>query len=357
MMTGRQPEWLPLDLPVTPPVADLIERKTGTRDAAAAFHLDFCGVGLVVEESIAAWRAAYAELGVPLPANAEFGWFGNVEVKPPAASVGQAYHFRQQLHPLQVIQSVEQLHRLPWPDPARFNNLAQVQATVQQAHAAGRVVIGDLWGTVFELAWYLRGMDYLFSDLIEGNGIGDWLLDWMMNRSIQAGVALAEAGVDVIGLGDDVGTQRGMMMSVEFWREHLQPRLKRVIDAIRQHQRHHVWIRYHSDGDIRLILDELAALGVDLLNPVQPECMPLATVIPLHQHHLGFWGMIGTQTTMPFGTPDDVRAAVAACAQYARAGARMVVGPTHVLEPDVPWENIVALVEAVRASALPASRA
>jgi uroporphyrinogen decarboxylase len=160
---------------------------------------------------------------------------------------------------------------------------------------------------------------------------------------------MARAGVDAIGLGDDVGTQRGMMMSVDFWREHLKPRLKRVIDAIRETQWDHIWIKYHSDGNITEILNDLAEIGVDILNPVQPECMPLAEVIPPYQDRLRFWGMIGTQSTMPYGTVDDVRAAVEECARFAREGAGIVVAPTHVLEPDVPWENIQALVDAVRA--------
>jgi len=55
---------------------------------------------------------------------------------------------------------------------------------------------------------------------------------------------------------------------------------------------------------------------------------------------------------MPFGTPDDVRRVVADCARYAREGAGVVVAPTHVIEPDVPWENIEALVQAVKETRL-----
>jgi uroporphyrinogen decarboxylase len=202
--------------------------------------------------------------------------------------------------------------------------------------------------TMFEASWYLRGMDNLFADMIEENGIADWLLDWFTEYAIRRALLSVRAGVDIVALGDDVGTQRGMMMSVEFWREHLKPRLKKVIDAVRDAEKEKVYVRYHSDGDIRRIVDDLAEIGVDILNPVQPECMPSGEVISEHKHHLAFWGMIGTQTTMPFGSPDDVRAAVAECAEFAREGAAVIVAPTHVLEPDVPWENIEALVCAVR---------
>jgi uroporphyrinogen decarboxylase len=80
---------------------------------------------------------------------------------------------------------------------------------------------------------------------------------------------------------------------------------------------------------------------------MQPECMPVDEVIGKYRDRLGFWGTIGIQTTMPFGTADDVRAAVRTAADYARSGVPLVVSPTHTLEPDVTWRNIEALVEEV----------
>jgi uroporphyrinogen decarboxylase len=75
----------------------------------------------------------------------------------------------------------------------------------------------------------------------------------------------------------------------------------------------------------------------------------LEEIIPAYRDRLAFWGTIGTQTTMPFGSPEDVRRAVEACAEWVRQGAAIVVAPTHVIEPDVPLENVEALVEACNA--------
>jgi uroporphyrinogen decarboxylase len=77
--------------------------------------------------------------------------------------------------------------------------------------------------------------------------------------------------------------------------------------------------------------------------------MDLEAVAARYQDRLAFCGMIGTQTTMPTGSPDDVRAAVERCRRLHEKGARVIVAPTHVLEPDVPWENITAFIDAVRA--------
>ena len=352
MMGRDRPQWMPLDLPATPPVADMIEEKTGIRDAALAFGLDFRFCGPNFPGDPAKWRAAFTEIGFQAPANAIVNEVGFTEVLPPAGSTGKAYHLSQMLHPLSVITDVKQLDQLPWPDLDNPNADRGLAEQVAEIHRDGKVALCSMECTVFEFAWYLRGMDNLFGDLLEENGIADWLLDWFTEWSVRKGRLAARAGVDVIGLGDDVGTQRGMMMSVDFWREHLKPRLKRVIDSIRAAEKQHVWVRYHSDGDIRPIIDDLVEIGVDILNPVQPECMPVDEVVAKHKHHLGFWGMVGTQTTMPFGSPEDVRSVVAGCARLAREGAAIIVAPTHVLEPDVPWENIETLVEAVRGVAL-----
>lgn len=349
MMRRDHPAWLPFDLPMTAPVVQMVEAKLGGRNYHAEFKLDFARTGAWnLGEDPKQWQAAVEALRFVVPEKGFLGGMGTGFVEPPMETLGKATHLREWLHPLSVVTEVKQLEDLPWPDVRRAEPYAHLPAAVAAAHLEGRPIIAGQACTIFEIAWYARGMDNLFMDLIERNGIGDWLLDWHMQRSIAACMAYAKAGVDAIELGDDVGTQRGMLMSVEFWRTHLKPRLAQVIRTIRAHEKQHTWIKYHSDGDVRDIADDLAEIGVEILNPLQPECMAPEEIIPRHQHHLGFWGMVGTQTTMPFGTPADVRQVVADCARWARRGAAIVVAPTHVLEPDVPWENIVALVEAVR---------
>ncbi len=80
----------------------------------------------------------------------------------------------------------------------------------------------------------------------------------------------AKMGVDMILLGDDVGTQRGMLMHPDMWREWLKPRLKKIIDAGRKINKN-IFVYYHSDGNVEQIIPELIDVGVDVLNPVQPE--------------------------------------------------------------------------------------
>jgi len=107
-------------------------------------------------------------------------------------------------------------------------------------------------------------------------------------------------------------------------------------------------IAFHSDGAIQKIIPHLIEIGVDVLNPLQPECMDIFEIKRIYGDKLSFWGTIGTQTTMPFGTVDEVKEAVKKSIQEIGKDGGLLIAPTHLLEPEVPWENIMAFVEAVR---------
>jgi len=346
-MAGHPYEHVPFDLPMTPPMVDEMERRMGTRNAVEAFDLDFDYVGVGAHGDSDRWRSEYLRRGIPIPEGAWVGGGGQVETPGDNESVGIAYHLTEMFHPLAYSNSVEEIQSFPWhrlDDPAIY---APIRNNVEAVKDTGKVATIGLECSVFENAWYLRGMEQIYCDLAEENGIADWLFDRFMEQSMRCAAAAAKGGVDLIRFGDDVGTQRGMMMSVPFWRKHFKPRLKTIIRAAKEVEIP-PYVQYHSDGDISLIVDDLIEIGVDILNPVQPECMPIDEVAPRWKDRLAFSGMIGTQTTMPFGNVTDVFRAVSDCEKWIHKGARMIIAPTHVLEPDVPWDNVIALAESVR---------
>jgi uroporphyrinogen decarboxylase len=137
-----------------------------------------------------------------------------------------------------------------------------------------------------------------------------------------------------------------MIMSPATWREWFKGRLASIIEEA-QAVKPGLPIFYHSDGNPEAIIPDLIEIGVTILNPVQPECIDPVMVKRQYGNHLALWGTIGTQTTMPFGTPEQVRAEVKHRIETVGYDGGLVLGPTHSLEPDVPWENIVALYEAI----------
>ena len=110
-------------------------------------------------------------------------------------------------------------------------------------------------------------------------------------------------------LGDDIGMQRTPMMSLELYCKWLKPRLAAVIRAARD-VNPDILIFYHSCGFVTPFLPHLIEAGVDVLNPVQPESMDFGAICREYGGKISFHGTIGTQTTMPFGTPQQVRETV-----------------------------------------------
>jgi uroporphyrinogen decarboxylase len=125
----------------------------------------------------------------------------------------------------------------------------------------------------------------------------------------------------------------------------LKPRLKRVIDSARAINPD-VIIFYHSCGYVKPFIPHFIEIGIDILNPVQPECMDFKELHSDFGDKITFSGGIGTQTTMPFGKPEDVRAQVFKQLTIAGDKGGLLVEPTHILEPEVSWENIEAYVKA-----------
>ena len=94
------------------------------------------------------------------------------------------------------------------------------------------------------------------------------------------------------------------------------------------------------------IIPELIEIGVEILNPVQPECMDPRRMKE-HGDRLAFSGGLGVQSVLPFGTPEEVREHVRATIQSLGAGGGLIIGPSHVIERDVPQENIFAMLSAI----------
>ena len=96
------------------------------------------------------------------------------------------------------------------------------------------------------------------------------------------------------------------------------------------------------------MLDELIDAGVEVLNPVQPECNDQQAIKRTYGDRLSFWGGVGVQSVLPHGTPDEVRAATRKTIATLGPENGFLVAPAHILDPAIPWENIEAFIETVK---------
>jgi uroporphyrinogen decarboxylase len=260
---------------------------------------------------------------------------------------GAFHHFAHVESPLRGLQDAGRMREYPWPDldqPYRFRGLRE---HVAELHAQG-LAVAAFAGSVFEQAWYLRGLEDLMMDLAAAPEQAHYLFERTAALQQFAAEQYARAGVDIIITGDDVAGQQGLLISAPMWREFLKPRLAATARAVKQANAAS-FVFYHSDGNIEPLIPELIEIGIDILNPIQPECMDPAAIKRRYGDRLSFWGTISVQRTMPFGTPDDVRAEVRARIRDVGAGGGLILAPAHVLGPETPWENIVAFFEAADA--------
>jgi len=253
------------------------------------------------------------------------------------------YHFTEYLSPLRHATSFREIERYPITSNEGWSDTAMREARVA-AHAAGNYA--SVWvGHMYENAWQVRGYEPFLEDLLVQREWAELLLDRYCENNLRTATAAARAGYDCLITGDDVANQNALMFQPQLWREVMKPRWGKVYAAARA-IKPDIQIWYHSDGNVMSILDDLIEIGVTILNPVQPECMDPLEIRRRYGNQLAFDGCIGTQSTFPFGTVEEMRRTVRGLitALDATHGGLML-GPTHVLEPEVPAENVAAFFE------------
>jgi uroporphyrinogen decarboxylase len=247
-------------------------------------------------------------------------------------------------HPLAGAESTEEIANYPMPLVNQSEN-RELFDRVAALHQEGLAAMCMMQMTIWEAAWYLRSMEDLIMDMMTGDEKATILFDKILDYQIQRATIHASAGVDILSLGDDVGMQTGPLISPDLWAAWIKPRLKKVIDSARN-IKPDILIFYHSCGDATRFIDGLIDCGVDILNPVQPECMDFNAVHERYGSRLSFWGTLGTQQLLPFGTPDEVRQVATERIRICGSKGGLILGPTHLVEPEVPFENLVAIREA-----------
>jgi uroporphyrinogen decarboxylase len=245
-------------------------------------------------------------------------------------------------HPLADIRALDSYRP---PDPHRPELYCEAERLLA-AHGDEYWIVGVTVTTIFETAWALRGLEQMMVDFVEDPILADTILEIPFRYHLAAARRLVEMGVDMIWTGDDVGTQRGLLLSPQTWRRFLKPRMAEFICTLKGINPG-VKVAYHSDGDIERIVPELIEIGVDVLNPIQPACMDPAGLKRKYGDRLCFWGTIDEQYTLPFGTPDQVRAQIWERLQTVGSDGGLILAPTHHVQLDTPLENFWAMVGAI----------
>jgi hypothetical protein len=148
--------------------------------------------------------------------------------------------------------------------------------------------------------------------------------------------------------GEDVCSQRGPMVSPAFLERHYAPKLARNVDVLLQAGCRPVW---HSDGDVRPLVDMLLACGIQGFQGFQPECGMTLEYVTARRTREGrrllIFGPLAVTTELPVYTPEQVYARARWAIDYCRDRASLVLFTGNTINPDVPLENIRAMYRAV----------
>jgi uroporphyrinogen decarboxylase len=259
------------------------------------------------------------------------------------------YHPESAAVPLfEARSSITDLTQRIFPDLMSPDRYAGLSEQVDRIQSRGLAVAGappHLGGNIFEAAWRMRGFREFMMDLADRQPVVTYLLDQLTQVTLHNAVILAQAGVDVLLLDDDIAMPTDMMIGPGLWREFFKPRLAQVIDLAREVAPELI-VFYHSDGNFTRIVPDLVDIGVNVINPVQPDCMDGLTIKRELGDRMAMWGTVGSAYLWDEGTPDQIRMEVRLRANSLGPGG-LLLAPAYDLDY-APLQNVMAFVESVR---------
>ena len=197
---------------------------------------------------------------------------------------------------------------------------------------------------LFERAWSLVGFERLLIEMYDDPKGVEAILDAITETQCEIAQHFVETGIHVARTGDDWGSQKGMLFSPKLWRRFIKPRLKMIWQI---YQENGIPIIHHSCGDIQDIVGDLVEMGLDMLNPLQPEAMDLKELVKLYGSQLSFYGGISVQNVLPFGTAADILEAVKECVDTLGKYGGYMIAPSQSITSDVPTSNVNTLLDAM----------
>jgi uroporphyrinogen decarboxylase len=249
-----------------------------------------------------------------------------------------------------AISTMDEVRRYPWPSPDIFD-FNGLELLCRKHHDHYAVIFGgpgimDLINGVS----FARGMEQVLVDIALEDPVGLALMERRQEIFLEVAERALKAAnglIDVLWIGDDYGTQIGPLMNTETWKKLFGPKLRAFIDL---GHKYGAKVMLHSCGSNRNLVPIWIDMGLDIYQAVQVEAegMDAAGLFRDFGGHITFHGMVGLQSVLAHGTPEEVRAQVNAIAKHS-GGSGWIVAPTHFFDHmDAPIENACAIYEAVK---------
>lgn len=245
-----------------------------------------------------------------------------------------------------------------WPEP-EFWDVSGIPAQIARLNRETEYHLRYEVGGIFESAWGLFGLERFLICMASGEmAVPDAIMERYTDLFIANTRRVLDAAggeIDMVYIFDDIGTQRGPLISLPMWRKYILPHHRRLMEAIRQFP---VRVMYHSCGGVYPFIEPLITeLGIDVLNPLQPRAagMDLTRIKAEFGSRLAFYGGIDLQDTLPNASPARVKQEVTETCDLLGKNGGYICASAHHIQADTPVENVIAMYTASRSS-MPDSR-
>lgn len=347
-LSHQEPDRVPMMMSANTWVVEKLKAHLGAhtdRDLIKALHIDVFDMrGIDYKGAVGPRYIGPEFLGIPHDWRGDlFPVFGYHEVITETPH-GKAYAVGEPC--LAGYDTLEALASYPWPQADWFD-YGQLRADLEPW--ADEFAIAATGASVFQHPTLYRGFEQLLLDMALEPEIASFIFDRVVGFYFDYFARIFDRVgdlIDIFRLADDIGAQNNLLISPDMIHTFVGPRIKKLADLAHQHD---IKVLFHTDGNVRQIIPDLVAWGVDILDPLQPEvpAMNAAELKAEFGEQLSFSGGISAQEILPNGSPDDVRHEVQRVIEQLATGGGYILSPGHPsLQGDIPVENIVAMYHA-----------
>ena len=332
-LAWQEPDRVPIQIYLTPEMRETLQAHFKGRDILACLGVDFRTArpefkGRLREPndgiSYDIWGAGYRRV--------EHGQAGTYD--------------EAVVLPLADLATMDDVQRYAWPSPDDFD-YAGIPEQCERFRDEAVCVGGASYPDILNGVSRGRGMERVMMDIALRDEVGLAIIDRRVDFSYEVLRRCLEAAggrADILCLGEDCGNQNGRMFSPKDFDEIFRPRLKRFYDLAHEFG---AKAMMHSCGDTHEIMPTFIAMGLDVLDAMQPEPagMDPERIRAACRGELAFCGLVSTQRTLPFGTVEACRAEARHRLDVIAPGGGYIFAPAHCIQPDTPLENVLAVFE------------
>ena len=236
----------------------------------------------------------------------------------------------------------ESINEYKFPDPELSRRFDLADELLKQRNE--RYVRPSVWFTLFERLWMLRNFENILMDPYIDMKNFCYLRDKIVEYNLAIIDKWLERDVDSIFFSDDWGSQQELLIRPEDWRKYYKSSYKKMFDRVRSKGKH-VWM--HLCGNITAILPDLIDIGLNVLNPVQPQAMDVNYLAKQFGGQVCFNGGVDVQGTLINGSQDDVKQEVHNLVDlFGKYNGGYICGTSHSVMPETPLDNVIAMYEA-----------